>query len=249
MKISIITVVYNNAAYIETCLKSVISQIYPDKEYIVIDNSSTDGTSEIINGYKGRISRVISEKDKGHIYAMNKGIRLSGGDVIGFLHSDDFYSHEKVIKMVAEQFEKTHADSVYGDLVYVKKNNPNKIVRYWKGGTFGRDKIRWGWMPPHPTFFIKKTVYEQYGFLDTSFKISMDYEIALRFLYKHNISVSYLPDVLVKMREGGVSNRSVRNILRKTAEDYKACTMCGLGLSTVAMKNVIKIPQFFCRKT
>ncbi|MFH1868873.1 MAG: glycosyltransferase family 2 protein [Candidatus Omnitrophota bacterium] len=247
MKISIITVVYNNAEHIGDCLKSVTSQLYNDIEYIVIDNESRDGTQDVINLYKDKITRLVSEKDKGHIYAMNKGIEMATGDVVGFLHSDDIYMNENIIGLVADTFKNSSTDSLYGDLVYVKKDNIDKTVRFWRAGSYSPDSIKQGWMPPHPTFFVKREVYKKYGLLDTGFKISMDYEIILRFLYKQKISVLYLPSVLVKMRSGGVSNRSIKNILVKTMEDYRAAKSYGLGVSAVIMKNIGKIPQCFCR--
>ena len=251
MKISIITVVYNNVGHIASCVKSVISQSHYDIEYIVIDGKSTDGTLEVVNRYKEKITKIVSESDKGHIYAMNKGLDLSTGDIVGFLHSDDFYTNEKVIEKVANRFKNTSLDSLYGDLVYVKRNNPEKAIRYWQGGVYNRDKIRRGWMPPHPTFFVRKEIYKKYGYFNTSFKISMDYEIALRFLEKYKISTHYIPEILVKMRAGGVSNKGFRNIILKSLEDYKAYKMCGAtgGFSAIMSKNLIKIPQFFNRKT
>lgn len=247
MKISIITVVRNNRDLVEDCIKSVLGQTYKKIEYIAIDGASTDGTLEVISRYKDRISRIISEKDKGQIYAMNRGINAASGDVIGFLHSDDFYADDKVIEKVAFLFKHNDIDSLYGDLVYVKKDNPDKIVRYWRSENYSPNRMRWGWMPAHPTFFVKKNIYDRYGYFDTDFRISMDYENILKLLYKYRISTYYLPEVIVKMRFGGVSNRGARNILRKTAEDYRACRIHGLGLGTVLMKNIIKLPQFIYR--
>jgi len=249
MKISIITVVRNNAKNIEDCIRSVISQTYKDKEYIVIDGRSTDGTLEIINRHRNETTTIVSEKDYGHIDAMNKGIRLATGDILGFLHSDDFYANPEVIEKIANIFKKNNVDSVYGDLIYVGRNNPNKVIRYWKSGKFNIEKIENGWMPPHPSFFVKKKIYKKYGLLNsTDFKISMDYELILRFLYRYRISIAYLPEAVVKMRCGGLSNRSIGNILAKTKEDLKACRMYGLGPATVFKKNISKVPQFFVRK-
>jgi len=244
MRISIITVVRNNRNMIEDCIQSVIGQTCTDIEYIVIDGASTDGTLDIIDGYKDRISRIVSEKDKGHIFAMNKGLGLASGDVVGFLHSDDFYADNTVIEKIANSFKNNDTDSLYGDLVYVTKNNPDRIVRYWRGRDYDVKSLRWGWMPAHPTFFVRKNIYEKYGYFNTDFKISTDYENMLRFLYRYKISAQYLPETIVKMRFGGVSNRSVKNIIRKTVEDYRACRMHELGLSTVIMKNIMKLPQF-----
>ena len=244
MKVSIITVVYNGAPYIEDCIKSVISQSCGDIEYIIIDGKSTDETLEIINRYKDRIDVVVSEKDDGHIYAMNKGLKMATGDIVGFLHSDDFYASPNIIDKVENAFKIRNVDSVYGDLLYVDKENPRKVVRYWKDKQYNIKRIKHGWMPAHPTFFVKREIYKKHGTLDTSFKIAMDYELVLRFFYKYKISALHVPEVFVKMRYGGVSNRSIRNIIRKTCEDYRACRMYGLGIGTVLMKNVFKIPQF-----
>lgn len=244
MKISVITVVRNNRNMVEGCIKSVIGQTYTDMEYIVIDGASTDGTLDIINGYRDRISRIVSEKDQGHIFAMNKGIEMASGDVIGFLHSDDLYAGNTVLEKIAGSFKSNNTDSLYGDLVYVKKEDPEKTVRYWRGKDYDAKSLKWGWMPAHPTFFVKKTIYEKYGYFDTNFKISMDYEFVLRLIGRYKISTQYLPETIVKMRFGGVSNRGVKNIIRKTAEDYKACRMHGLGAGTVIAKNFIKLPQF-----
>ncbi|MCX5686499.1 MAG: glycosyltransferase family 2 protein [Candidatus Omnitrophica bacterium] len=245
MKISVITVVYNNAAHIGDCIKSVISQSYGDIEYIVINDGSTDETPDIIGRYKTNITKIISQENRGYVYAMNEGLKSATGEIIGFLHSDDFYSHNDVIGKMAGLFGKYNSDSVYGDLVYVKRNEPTKAVRYWKSGEYAAGKIRRGWMAPHPAFFVKKWVYDKYGYYDTSFSIAADYEMMLRFLLKHRISAYYLSEVLVKMRIGGMSNKSVKNIIRKSAEDYKACRMHGLGFRTVVMKNLIKLPQLF----
>ncbi len=245
MKVSIITVVYNNARHIEGCIKSVLSQDYPGLEYIVIDNKSKDGTEEIVRKYKDQIDVIISEKDKGHIDAMNKGLKVAKGDVIGFLHSDDFYPRQGIITEVAETFKSSPIDSLYGDLVYIK-NKKRKIFRYWKSGSYNPKSIIWGWMPPHPAFFVKKEVYEKYGALDgRNFKISMDYEFILRLLHKHKITTKYIPKVLVTMRAGGISNRGLKNIAIKSREDYRALKKHGLGLKTLFMKNLVKIPQFF----
>lgn len=251
MKISIITVVYNNAEHIRDCIKSVVGQSYAAIEYIVIDGKSTDGTLEVINQHKEKIAKIISEEDGGYVYAMNKGLKVATGDIVGFLHSDDFYAHERVIEGIVGTFKNTFTDSLYGDLVYVKKDNPNKIVRYWKGGTYNRNRVRCGWMPPHPTFFVKREIYEKHGYFNTDFKIAADYEIILRFLHRCKISIHYMPEVLVMMRAGGVSNKGFRNIILKSLEDYKAYKMCGAtgGFSAIISKNLTKIPQFFNRKT
>jgi len=175
---------------------------------------------------------------------------LSTGDVVGFLHSDDFYANDRVIEKVADVFMKYNVDSCYGDLLYVDKNNTDKIIRYWKSQPYRDGLFKKGWMPPHPTFFVKKEVYEKYGYFNTDFKIASDYELMLRFLHKYKISTYYIPEVLIKMRLGGASNRSLRNLIIKTAEDYRAWKVNSLNKSlyTIPLKNLSKIPQFFKRR-
>lgn len=250
MKISIITVVSNNVNSIEDCIRSVLSQSYKDIEYIIIDNASTDGTLDIVSRYRDRVAHVVSEKDPGHIYAFNKGLALAKGDIVGFLHADDMFVDSKVIEDIILAFESDDIDCVYGDLAYVEKADPNKVIRYWRSGEGDRAKISRGWMPPHPALFIKRSIYKQYGDFNTDFKISADYEIILRFLYMHRISMYYLHRLCVKMRTGGVSNRNLLSIARKTHEDYRACKMYGIDRAayTVMLKNLRKIPQFFKRE-
>jgi len=249
MKISVITAVYNNKETIRDALNSVLEQTYKDIEYIVIDGASTDGTLEIIKEYEDKIDTVVSEKDGGIYDALNKGISNATGDIICFLHSDDIYADKDVLSKVNNVFEKEQVDSIYGDLVYVKKENINKVVRYWKSGEFKQKKLQNGWMPPHPTFFVKREVYEKYGSFDTSFKIAADYDTVLRFLGVEKITTTYLPEVLIKMRLGGASNRSLENLKKKTKEDIKALKKNKIGgYRTILMKNISKLPQFLKRK-
>lgn len=246
MKISIITSVYNNAATIEDAIKSVLSQTYSNIEYIVVDGASKDGTTNIIKKYENQISKFVSEKDKGIYDGLNKGVELATGDVIAFLHSDDIYENENVISDVVKLFQSTNTDSIYGDLVYVDKNDTNKIFRYWKSGQYNFRKLCNGWMPPHPTFFVKREFYEKYGKFDLNFEIAADYDFMLRMLGKYKITTTYLPKVLYKMRIGGASNRSLKNIIQKSKEDIKALKNNDIGgLHTIILKNLIKIPQFF----
>jgi glycosyltransferase len=267
MKVSVITAVFNNKQYIGDCIKSVVSQTYPDIEYIIIDGGSTDGTLDVISRlthggsnlmrYEGgvtnlqtRAPRVISEPDNGIYDALNKGIRLATGDVIGFLHADDIYADASVIGKVAAAMSRSNADSCYGDLLYVDKNNPERIIRYWKSRPYEKGMFGRGWMPPHPTFFVRKEIYERYGSFNTDFRIASDYELMLRFLEKEKISTWYIPEVLIKMRTGGASNRSVKNMVIKTTEDYKAWRVNHLRekFYTIPFKNLSKIPQFFVRR-
>jgi glycosyltransferase involved in cell wall biosynthesis len=246
MLVTIITATYNSALTLETCIKSVLEQTYTEIEYIIIDNCSNDGTLDIAKSYSENVSRLVSEPDKGIFDALNKGIKLASGDIIGFLHADDFYASPTVIAQVVAQFQSSGADAVYGDLQYVGKNNPSKIIRNWVAGEYSTKKILNGWMPPHPTLFIKRECYKKYGYFNLNYKIAADYELILRFFAKNNISLSYLPKVLVKMRTGGTSNKGIRNIIKKSSEDLKALKEHQIGsFYTLVKKNLSKIRQFF----
>ena len=234
-------------------IESVFSQDYPDIEYIIIDGGSRDGTFEYIQSLGNNISMSISEPDKGLYDALNKGVRHATGDVVGFLHADDLYASTNVLSMVAASITENKCDSVYGDLEYVDKSDTNKIIRYWKSGSYDHTKLKQGWMPPHLTFFVKRSLYEQAKlpngeYFDTTMKIAADYDFMMRLLNKNDVSVQYLPEVLVKMRIGGTSNKSIKNIIKKSAEDYKAIRRNNIGgIRTLLMKNLSKITQFYNR--
>lgn len=249
MKVSVITATKNNVGTIEQCINSVSSQSYDDLEYIIIDGASTDGTLEIIEKHQHSNIKKVSEPDNGIYHALNKGLKMAGGDIIGILHADDFYAHEGVIDLVVAQMKRHNLDSCYGDLLYVSRNDPAKIIRYWESRPYKKGLFQKGWMPPHPTFFVKKRVYEDYGCFNTDFKIAADYELMLRFLDRNEITTHYVPEVLIKMRTGGDSNRNLKNILIKSFEDYKAWKMNNPkgGLYTIFLKNLRKLPQFFKR--
>jgi len=246
-KISIITVCYNSAETIEDTIKSVLSQNYKNIEYIIIDGLSTDNTLEIINQYKNEISVIVSEKDNGLYDAINKGIGLASGDIIANLNSDDFYIDENVITDVVEKFEKENSDLLYTDLYYVEEVNTDKVTRYWKSGAYKKGAFCKGWMPPHPTFFVKKDIYNKYGVFNLDLKSAADYEIMLRFIHKHECTVSYLNRVTVRMRVGGVSNASLANRIKANREDKKAWLINGLKPKpyTLLFKPLFKIGQFF----
>lgn len=226
-KISIITVVWNNASTIKDAIDSVLNQTYDNIEYIIIDGASTDATVEIVQSYRNKISKFISEKDKGLYDAMNKGIALATGDIVGILNSDDFYIDKYVIEKVVKQFGEKQVDSVYADLVYVKPDNLKKTVRYYDSSYFTPNKFAYGWMPAHPTFFMKKEVYEKYGVFKTDYKIAADFEICSRFLYTNKISYSYIKEPLIKMRVGGVST-SFSSIWINSLEQLRACRENGI---------------------
>ena len=247
MKVSIITVCYNSEATLEDTLRSVKQQDHSGIEHIVIDGGSSDKTLSILEKHKSSIAKLVSEKDRGIYFAINKGIAMATGDIVGILHSDDFYASDRVISRVVREFTSRGKDSVYGDLQYVSRENPEKVVRYWKSEAFDPRLFLKGWMPSHPTFFVKRKIYSECGIFDTQFTQAADYELMLRFLYKHKISASYIPEVLVKMRAGGVSNRSVRNRVKANAEDRLAWKVNGLKptLFTLILKPLSKLRQFF----
>jgi glycosyltransferase involved in cell wall biosynthesis len=246
MLVSIITATYNSAPTLGHCIQSVLGQSYQDIEHIIIDNCSTDGTLDIAKSFSDEISRIVSEPDKGIYDALNKGIQLAQGGIIGILHADDFYASANTIALVAEQFKNKDIDAVYGNLQYVDKKTGTKVIRNWVSGKFTEDKLKNGWMPPHPTLFIKKSCYREFGLFDLDYKIAADYELMLRFLFRHKIKMAYVPEVLVRMRTGGTSNRGIRNIQRKSTEDLRAMKQYQLGgIFTLLKKNVRKIGQFF----
>ena len=250
MKISIITPVLNGKKTIRETINSVLNQEYANIEHIVIDGHSIDGTLETISDCTHRIAKVVSEPDRGIYDALNKGIRLSTGDIIGILHAGDLYAHDRVLRRVVEGFEVQNKDSCYGDLQYVDPDDPQKVIRYWKSSSYRDGKFKWGWMPPHPTFFVKRGIYEKHGAFNREFRIAGDYELMLRFLAKEKISVFYIPEVIVKMRIGGISNRSVKDLWLKSREDYKAWKINHLtgNMLTIPLKNLSKLPQFLRRK-
>ena len=248
LKISVITAVYNNRETISAALDSALGQSGVDIELVVIDGGSTDGTLEVLRSYTDRLHVLVSEPDRGIYDALNKGIQRASGEVVGFLHSDDLFADAGVLSRIAAAFADPEVGAVYGDLLYVRKDNPDEVVRYWRSGVFSERRLRWGWMPPHPTLYVRRHVYEQHGLFDTSFRIAADYDFILRTLGQNRVGVRYIPEVLVKMRVGGVSNRSLRNIVRKSSEDLRALRRNGVGgLGALLWKNLSKLPQFLGR--
>jgi glycosyltransferase len=247
LKFSIITASYNSQEYIEYALESVAAQKYKNFQHIAVDGLSTDSTLNILE--KSRVVDVlISEKDAGIYDALNKGIKIANGDVICFLHSDDYYAHSFVLEKVASIFEANPLiDAVYGDLEYVTKKNKHKI-RHWKSSTFSSWKLYFGWMPPHPTLFVRRSWYKKVGYFDSRFRISSDYHNILKLFNCREFEAFYLPEILVKMRAGGESNRSLFNIFSKSCEDYKALRDCQFNILSSAFsivsKNISKLPQF-----
>jgi len=250
MKVSIITATYNSAATIHDTLTSLEHQTYSDIEYIIIDGSSNDKTLEVINNGCTRVSKIISEPDRGIYDALNKGIAAATGDVIGFLHSDDLFAYPEAIQDMVEVFQSGEYDAVYADLEYVQQEDVNKVVRLWQSGTYNKKKLKYGWMPAHPTFYMKRICYKELDNFDLSYKIAADYDSILRYLWRGNVHAGYLPKVLIKMRVGGISNRSMATILRKMREDIQAMRNNGLFWPlTITLKNLSKIPQFLVKKS
>ena len=301
MKFSIITICYNPGPVIQSAVESVLAQSYKDVEYLIVDGGSTDGTVEWLAGVveSEPVMRMVSEPDDGLYDALNKGVRLATGDVIGFVHADDFLAHEEVLKHVAEKMTESGADAVYGDLQYVAERREGRvksqesreesaeedtsavrhpsfaIIRHWRSGEYDRRKLKWGWMPPHPTFYLKRDVYHRAAldngeYFDTSFSCAADYDLMMRVLggesgsrevgksgsrrlphFKTSSAAAlsvvpvYLPEVMVKMRVGGVSNRSVKHILQKSKEDWRAIRRNHIGhVHTLVWKNLSKVGQF-----
>ena len=218
MKVSLITVAWNNASVIETCLQSVANQSYGDIEYIVIDGNSSDGTQDKVKEYSHIVSHFISEPDMGSYDAMNKGVQLASGDVIGLINSDDMLAGDGVIGRVVDEFQKKDCDSIFGDVVYVEEEDLDKVVRYFPGKGFRPEKMKQGFMPPHPSFNVKRELYEKYGLYDTSFDICADFELMVRLFIKEGISYSYIPQTLVKMRTGGASTSGIKSNIKINQE-------------------------------
>ena len=247
MKISIITVCYNAEKTIRETLESVASQNYPEFEHIIVDGGSSDGTLEIVREFEKGISKIISERDNGIYYAMNKGLLHASGDVVGFLNADDAYASNNVLEQISSAFKNHAVESCYADLQYVNSSDPDKILRNWKAGSFDSKKFLNGWMPPHPTFYCRRELFEKYGQFNTQFSISADYELMLRFLYKNGCSSVYVPKLWIKMKVGGASNQSIKNRIKANNEDRMAWKVNGLKMRahTTFLKPIRKIAQFW----
>lgn len=246
MKISIVTICFNAEAYLEEALNSFFAQDYENKELVVIDGGSTDETLKILEKYKERLGFFVSEKDNGLYDALNKGIKNASGDIVGILHADDLLAYPQVLTDVANQLLKSKADALYADLNYVQIDGKT-VHRKWISGSFKKSNFLKGWMPPHPTFFVKKILFEKYGNYNTQFRQAADYELMLRFLYKSEISVTYLPKVISLMRVGGKSNVSIKNRLNANKEDYLAWKINDLKppFGFRLIKPLSKLEQFF----
>jgi len=250
VKISVITVAWNSATTIADALASVNAQTHPDVEQIIVDGGSTDATLAIVQAEGKRVSTVVSERDKGIYDAMNKGLKLACGEVVGLLNSDDFLDSPDVLATIAEAFADSSVDVVYGDLCYVLQHTPSQIVRYWRSGPFRPGSFARGWAPPHPTLYVRRELYERFGGFDLAYSLAADFELMVRFLEVHHVRVRYLPQVLVRMRLGGASNKSLRNIVRGNREIWRALHHHGLAgpmLGWIVHKALLRGRQFLSR--
>jgi glycosyltransferase involved in cell wall biosynthesis len=248
MKISVVTATYNSAKNVAHALSSISAQTWPHIEHIVVDGASRDNTLAIVERLGARVAKIVSEPDRGIYDALNKGIALATGDVVGFLHSDDEFADPDVLSWVATEFRDPSVQAVYGDLHYINADG-SRVVRDWQAGAFAPAKLMWGWMPPHPSLYLRRSVYEQLGRFDESFRIAADYEFILRLFMRADFVWRYVPRTFVRMRLGGASNRSLKNILRKSREDLAAMRRHGLGLPALALKNLRKVSQPWVRRT
>jgi glycosyltransferase len=248
MKISIITATFNSSKTLRDTMRSVMEQDYPNVEHLIIDGASKDDTLAIARSYS-HVAKIVSEKDRGIYDAMNKGIAIATGDVIGILNSDDIYVHDHILSHVMNAFTDPSTDVVYGDLQYVSASNLNKITRTWRAGSFTKKKFYYGWMPPHPAFFVRKKVYDTVGSFNLALRSAADYEFMLRVLLKYDHHVRYIPEVLVKMRVGGISNATFLNRIRANREDREAWRINNIRpyFFTIPFKPLRKVFQFLDR--
>ncbi len=253
MKISVITVAYNSEATISDTLRTVEMQTHQNFEHLVIDGKSKDTTAEIVRAHTRPGLFFISELDNGIYEAMNKGILLATGDVVGFLHSDDLFASNEVLSKVARAFEDPDVCAVYGDLEYVSQYDTRIVIRKWKSKPFNRHDLSWGWMPAHPTLYVRREFYTRIGGFNTGYKISADYLSILQLFTQPNFKSIYIPEVLVTMRLGGASNKSFQAVMCKTKEDWQALRNCDFSgiraVCAIAWKNLSKVGQFFTHKS
>lgn len=249
MKISVITATWNCANTLPDCLVSVAWQSHANREHIIIDGVSTDGTMDVINQHIEQIAAFISEPDKGIYDALNKGLQRATGDVVGFLHADDLFASADVLSIIASAFEDPSVCAVYGDLEYVSHQDTAKVIRRWQSKPFASKDLRWGWMPAHPTLYVRRDWYARIGGFDTSYRIAADYLSILKLFTQPGFKAVYLPEVLVTMRLGGASNKSLRAAINKSKEDWRALRSSGFGVAgavrAIAWKNLSKVGQFW----
>ncbi|MEL6570579.1 MAG: glycosyltransferase family 2 protein [Pseudomonadota bacterium] len=245
LNMSVVTAVYNRKTTIESALRSVQEQTYPHVEHVIQDGGSTDGTLDILRNFKAPNLEMESRPDAGLYDAINKGIARAKGDVVGLMHSDDYFASPEALSDIANAFEDPDVDGVYGDLDYISADDTGRIIRKWRSGPYQFGNLKRGWMPPHPTLYLRRSVFETWGLYDTTFQIAADYDAMLRYLVQGRINLAYVPKVIVKMRVGGESNRSIGRIVQKSREDYRALRRNGVGgLQSLTSKNLSKLRQF-----
>jgi glycosyltransferase len=248
LKITVVTVTFNSAKTIVETLDSVARQSHPDIEHIVVDGGSSDETLALVARYGAHVTRVVSEADEGIYDAMNKGLRLASGELVGFLNSDDTFASTDVVACIARIAADEKPDVLFGDLVYVDPARSQPLVRYWRAGAFSMAKLRLGWMPPHPTLYVRRQVIARVGFFDAKLRIAADYDFMLKLLSTKGLKVAYIPQVLVNMRVGGASNQSIAAMVRKSREDLASLRKHRVGgLVALLFKNLRKLPQFLVR--
>ena len=248
MKISVITAVYNRRETLADAVTSLQAQTHENFEHVVMDAGSTDGSLDVLKQLADPRMVLVSERDEGIYDALNKGMARASGDVIGLMHSDDVFASPLVLGLVARAFEESDVDAVYGDLQYVSARDPDKVIRHWTSGVVSPAKLKRGWMPPHPSLYVRRSVIDRWGGYDTSYQIAADYDAILRWFGQGRINARYVPEVFVKMRVGGESNRSVERILQKSREDYRALRTNKVGgMGALAWKNLSKLGQFRVR--
>jgi glycosyltransferase len=244
MKVTIVTVSFNSARTIADTLRSVAGQAYGDIEHIVIDGGSRDATASIVRQHGQRVSRFVSEPDKGIYDAMNKGLAFATGEFIGYLNADDTYAGDSVVSRVAEAAARAPVDAIFGDLVYVDEKEGERVIRRWRAGAFSMGRLRRGWMPPHPTLFVRTALLREIGGFNTGFRVAADYDCVLRLFARNGLRVAYIEKELVRMRLGGVSNGSIAGVWRKSREDLHALRSNGVGgIYTLMCKNIRKVGQ------
>lgn len=248
-KITVITVCLNDKSTVEDTILSVTSQTHRPLEYIVVDGDSTDGTKDILEKYRDRMAVLISERDRGIYHAMNKGLARATGDIVGFLNADDVYTDTSVLAQVAKALADRDVEACYADLVYVSKSNSEKVVRYWKSKPYEPGSFKRGWMIAHPTFFVRRSVYERLGGFDPAYRLQADFELAMRFLEIHRIRSVYVPRIWVRFRTGGESNKHLMNVIRGNIEAYRACRKHGMNVTLffIVRKILLRLPQFLFR--
>jgi glycosyltransferase involved in cell wall biosynthesis len=247
LKISVVTACYNNQSTIQDTIRSVLDQSYRNIEYIIIDGQSNDGTVDIIKSFGDRISKFVSEPDAGMYDAINKGLKLASGEIVGILNSDDFFYDSNVIMKIVESFNIHDIDAVYGDAIFVKPLNTNKIVRYYSSKNFCASRFRFGFMPAHPTFYVKRKYFEEFGYYKTDYTIGADFDLLVRFLYVNHLKYKYIEMPFLIMRMGGISNKNIVSKITLNKEIARACRENNLSTNyfLIYSKYITKIFEFF----